>query len=121
MGNSWESFSKRFGHTGDKKITILEDAPGGLRFAALNEAITDYGMTAEQLRTIVCDVLREFPDPNNWGAEYILREVKQYVNDCEWFRVYDIIEAIYANHPDPHLYQSAINECFREMGIGWQL
>jgi hypothetical protein len=48
------------------------------------------------------------------------------VTACEWFRVYDIIEAIhrYLMYRDPDRakeFEAEINAYFRETGIGWQL
>jgi len=66
------------------------------------------------------------PDPNNWSEEPNVRdEVLNLVQECEWFRVYDIIEAIRADlqcrpgrAPE---FQEEINAYLRETGIGWQL
>lgn len=49
---------------------------------------------------------------------------------CDWFKVYDIIEALHANfarndensgQQDAALFAEAINGFFVEEGIGWQL
>jgi hypothetical protein len=45
---------------------------------------------------------------------------------CEWFRVYDIVEAIFArlviSNPEQAVsFQQQINQSLRELGIGWQL
>ena len=53
-------------------------------------------------------------------------EVRRLVNECPWFRVYDIIEEVdqhlIENDPSSTLqYEEGINSYFREAGIGWQL
>jgi hypothetical protein len=68
------------------------------------------------------------PDPNNW-SEYpnIDEEVRWLLDHCDWYRVYDIAEALYQgmlenpSYYDAELFQSDLNEYFVENGIGWQL
>lgn len=122
-GSQDESFSKRLGYRRpDPDITIHEDAPEGFRFVMLDGC----NIRPQTLRSIVCGVLRVRPDPYNW-SEYpnIWSEVENLVYACEWFRVYDIAEAIYAHLADDpqkaEAFEDTINNCFREMGIGWQL
>jgi len=122
-GSQDESFSRRLGYRRpDPEITIHEDAPEGFRFVMLHEC----NIRPQTLRSIVCGVLRVRPDPSNW-SEYpnIWGETEQFVYGCEWFRVYDIAEAIYAHLADDpqkaEAFENTINNCFREMGIGWQL
>ena len=94
---SGESFSKRNRYTGSgKEIKIREDAPEGLRFALL-ETARELEWTPKALRNIVCRVLRVRPDPGNW-SEYpnIWDELQGLVYNAEWFKVYDIVEAIHA-------------------------
>lgn len=128
---SGESFSKRNRYTGvGKEITIREDAPEGLRFAVLETARElDWGPSS--LRDIVCRVLRVRPDPGNW-SEYpnVWGEVQDLVYRADWFKIYDIIEAIYAamlrndrehGGSDAKKLAAEINSYFIEEGIGWQL
>jgi len=83
-------------------------------------------LSRSTLRSIVCGLLTVRPDPSNW-SEYpnICGEVEDLVYGCEWFRVYDITEAIYAclarDLEKAAAFESAINEALRELGIGWQL
>jgi hypothetical protein len=78
-------------------------------------------------------VLRKRPDPNNW-SEYpnVWGEVEGHVYGCDWYRVYDIAEAIRAHlvetasYPTDEdakvvLFDEEINAALREMGIGWQI
>jgi hypothetical protein len=126
-----ESFSKRYRYTGaPKEITIREDAPENLRFAVL-ETARQLGWTPGAMRKILCRVLRARPDPGNW-SEYpnIWDEVQSLMYGCEWYRVYDIIEAFYATfsendreraETDAPQFAEEINTFFVEEGFGWQL
>jgi len=91
-------------------------------------------MRPKLLRDLVCGVLRKRPDPGNW-SEYpnIQEEVELLVYNCEWYRIYDIVEAVHAElaraHPHDFNYvnqkvqtfDDEINSALREFGIGWQL
>lgn len=121
-------FSKRHGYSSAApEITVWEDAPEGLRYVLLSAAHDKCKITPFTLRDIVCDVLRTRPDPDNWTPyPNVWVEVEGLVYGCEWFRVYDIVEAIAKrlerkHHPDEKWFEDEINDCMREMGIGWQL
>ena len=128
---SGESFSRRNRYAGaGKEITIREDAPEGLRFAVL-ETPRELGWDPSALRATVCRVLCVRPDSGNW-SEYpnIWSEVQELVYGCEWFKVYDIIEALYAKlagndreqgEHDAEKFTEEMNTLFVEEGIGWQL
>jgi hypothetical protein len=128
---STEPFSKRNQYTGAAKaISVREDAPQGLRFAVL-EVARELGWGPSALRDTVCRVLRVRPDPGNW-SEYpnIWGEVQDLVYGCDWFKVYDIIEALWARFRQHDLEQhgsdaakfaAEINGYFLEEGVGWQL
>ena len=126
-----QSFSRRNRYAGAaKEIAIREEAPEALRFAVL-ETARELGWGPSTLRDIVCKVLRVRPDPNNW-SEYpnVWEEVEYLVYGCDWFKVYDIIEALYesfAEHgrkkggDNAERFGDEINAFFVEEGIGWQL
>jgi hypothetical protein len=132
-----QPFSKRHRYSGGpKEITIREDAPENLRYFMLETAV-ELGLGPNPLRDIVCRVLRRPPDSSNW-SEYpnIWGEVQGLVYGCDWFKVYDIIEALYAalvkqdkitRTTAPKWANAAsrfaeqMNEFFIEEGIGWQL
>ena len=126
-----ERFSKRHGYSGQpKEISIREDAPENLRYWIL-ETAHELGATPSTLRTIVCRVLREVPDRKNW-SEYpnVWGEVQDLIYGCEWFRVYDVIEALQAHFLDDYggggtkvasPFVDEVNSFFLEKGIGWQL
>jgi len=128
---SGESFSKRNRYAAaGKEIKIREDAPEGLRFAML-EMAKELEWTPKALRNIVCRVLRVRPDPSNW-SEYpnVWDEVQGLVYDADWFKVYDLVEAIYAamlqndrehGGNDAKRFAAEMNSYFLEEGVGWQL
>ena len=116
-------FSKRHGYhrLNEAEITIREDAPYELR-GVLVQVAYDAGYRPKMLRPIVCKVLRARPDDDNW-SEYpnIDSEIRKLLDECSWFRVYDVIEAIASQVPDPIKFEAEINEYFAERGIGWKL
>ncbi|HZQ55286.1 MAG TPA: hypothetical protein VFB14_24015 [Bryobacteraceae bacterium] len=126
-----QPFSKRNRYSGAaKEITIREDAPEPLRYFVLDTA-RSLGWSNSSLRSVVCRVLRVPPDRSNWSDVPNIRdEVESLTYGCDWFRVYDIIEALHAAMAKndferretnaPQLAQ-ALNEFFVEEGIGWQL
>jgi hypothetical protein len=127
-----QPFSKRNRYAAAKEINIREDAPKNLRYFVLQTAV-DLDCGPSRLLDIVCRVLRAVPDSNNW-SEYpnIWNEAERLVEGCEWFRVYDIIEAIHSRmYKEDERYRfrtnvavryaEALNDFFLEEGIGWQL
>jgi hypothetical protein len=122
-----QPFSRRFGHKSEPaEITVREDAPSDLRAALLQIAL-EASLTPSGLRQVVCRVLRKTPDPGNW-SEYpnVWEEVQRLVDGCEWFRVYDIVEAIHADlsrrdPPQAAEFETLMNDYFVEAGIGWQM
>jgi AbiJ N-terminal domain 4 len=124
-----EPFSKRNRYSSSKEINVREDAPEKLRYFVLETARKF--RTPHAVREIVCEVLRMRPDPNNWSAyPNVWGEAEGLVYECDWYRVYDIIEHLYANladsdhemgNQDARQFAQALNEFFVEEGIGWQL
>jgi hypothetical protein len=121
-------FSRRHGyHPEEREIIVRHDAPEELRGSMLQIA-SDVGMTPRSLREVVCRVLRRLPDPNNW-SEYpnIWEEVQSLILSCDWFRIYDVAEAlyrylkgdVYSSQADD--FQALLNDYFREAGIGWKM
>lgn len=121
-----ESFAKRFGYSlKEKEITIRDAAPEGLRSYIL-EVMYDLGYLPSVLRTIVCRVLKVAPDvQGNWSERpNIDYEVRDHLNNCEWFFVYDVIEAFYAklrNTDERTKFEDEINDYFKMNGIDWKL
>lgn len=118
-----EKFSSRYGlQPPEPEITITQDAPYDLRGVVV-EIAYESGLDPHDMRKIVCRTLRVREDPSNWSAyPNVDGEVRQHLDNCQWYEVYDIIEGIYsaigmrASH-----FEQEINKYFRRAGIGWQL
>jgi hypothetical protein len=92
-----QPFSKRHRYSGGpKEISVREGAPKSLRYFVL-ETASELDWTPASVRPVLCRVLRVPPDGNNW-SEYpnISHEVDGLMYGCDWFKVYDIIEALHA-------------------------
>lgn len=116
------SFSKRNNYKSpEKEIVTREAAPTGLRAAILQIAYAT-GFIPSTTRKIICRILRVQPDTESW-SEYpnIDRENHYLLNNCEWFKVYDIIEALAAKAPQQEEFVEEINDYFHQEGIGWHL
>lgn len=120
------SFSDRHGYRGaEPDISIREDAPDFLRFQVASIA-GKCDLRPSEIRSIVCNVLLEVPDSRNW-SEYpnIWDEVLGLLQHCDWYKVYDVAEAIWRSldrRPDQQTrFGSELNRVFREKGIGWEL
>ena len=120
-----KSFSERHGYRQrDAEITVREDAPEDLRYAVA-EIARQAGMSSKSIRGTVCRVLFVAPNQNNWSDPNVWEEVLQLLRDCEWYKVYDIAEALwrsldYHDH-EQRLFQNGLNSFFREKGGGWEL
>ena len=122
------TFSERHGYKPKAaKITVREDSPYEFR-GVLVELCYKHLFPPKPLRSLVCRVLRRRPDENNY-TDYpnVDGEIRRLVDDCEWYRVYDIVEAVY-DHMNEHCskydckkFEKEINDYFVETGIGWQL
>jgi len=122
------SFSRRNGLAvvAEAPITIRGDAPFEFRGVFVDLAY-DYGFTPKMLRELVCHELRKRPDSQNWGDDYVDQETRGLVDQCEWPKVYDLLElvaeAIFGLRGDyaPGGFPVEINRVFLAQGIGWQL
>jgi hypothetical protein len=131
-----QPFSKRHNFRGPApEITIWEAAPENLR-ATMLEAATDAGFGPASLRSVICGVLRVRANISQNWSEYpnIWEEVQDLVYGAVWFKVYDIMEAIYVamSENDDRRYLSGddrssmkfateVNAEMVDTGIGWQL
>jgi hypothetical protein len=119
-----DSFSRRLGYRQRREITVREDAPEALRIGLI-QILGGMGLTHGYMRGVICPVLRTRPDPNNWSETPNVRdEVYQLVLGCEWYRVYDICEAVYddlSGHGLGEEFAQRLNELFEEDGVGWQM
>ena len=127
-----QPFSKRRGFSSQpKEIIIREDAPKNLRTFVLLTVKDELGFQWPLLRKVLCRVLRELPDENNWTEDPNIRdEVEDLLTACDWFKVYDFIEALHVHFAEcdhdtdssfAPRFADEINSFFIEKGIGWQL
>lgn len=118
------NFSHRHGFRAHRPITVREDAPRGLR-AGLVGILMDMGHSYTSMRELICPVLHEFPDPSNWSEIPNVRdEVVSLIENCEWFRVYDIAEVAYRSFIEQRReieFAEHLNALFEDLGIGWQM
>lgn len=128
-----DRFSNRFGfEPAEPEVTVREDAPPALR-AALVQISYEAGLKPSDLRKIVCKVFRVEPDDQNWSDfPNVDEEVRRHVRECQWYEIYDLIEAIHRAlvSPYPHgihkpvspdIFQTEINKYFRKTGVAWTL
>ena len=123
-----EPFSAKFGYRGENSADLIrEDAPEKFRIGLLDIFGRQFEIGAVMFREIVCGVLRVDTDSNNWSGERVWEETKNQVLACEWFRVFDIIEAVVARIirnralGDPANLERCINRLMVEDGIGWKV
>lgn len=123
---SRERFSQRRGFSikPAAEITIRNDAPQHVRDAVLQIAL-DVGFRPSELRSVICRVLRVAPDDYNWSEfPNVWGEVQGLMASAEWFRAYDVMEAIaqYAEGSERgESFEREVNQYFSEAGVGWQL
>jgi hypothetical protein len=128
------TFSERQGYSPkDPEIKIRNEAPHDLR-GVLVDIAYESGLTPHTLRSLICRLFRAREDSSNWSAfPNVDSEVRGLIDSCDWFRVYDAIEAIYNSlleinksgsgftECNPSHFEHEINAYFRQKGIGWQL
>ena len=124
-----DMFSDRHGFRApEREITVREEAPDELR-VALCPLARQAGMSFSEIRSVVCDTLLVRPDPSNWSEVPNIRdEVVYLVDTCEWFKIYDMAEALCAYLKTTWQYRDQcdrfsekLNQIFREKGIGWEM
>ena len=130
-------FSERRGLASEAaEITTRDDAPEDLR-ALVADFAYEVGLQPYGLRAVVCRILMKRPDADNWSAyPNVDHEARELLDGCEWYEVYDIIEAIFEalhpNAPGPYTvrqtgtrsdirFAELINTFFVRRGVGWQL
>lgn len=125
------TFSERHGlFVDDAEISIWHDAPEEFR-GALPSICYRVGLKPSELRTIICELLFLSPDRSNWSDfPNVDGEVKDILQECKWFEVYDFIEAVSGylkkNHkvskegaPQSQEFDELISRYFRRNGYGW--
>ncbi|MCY4474561.1 MAG: hypothetical protein OXC83_03905 [Chloroflexi bacterium] len=123
-----ERFSQRHGY-GDtaKDIVVRLDAPQELREAVIAIGYETCKDDPKWMRGVVCRALRKLPNPGNWSTDAIREEIYDELGYCEWYEVYDIIEAIEKEarggmpQDQPTKFATELNRYFVNHGIGWQL
>lgn len=125
-----DSFSKRHGFASveEAEITVREDAPQALQ-EYLIQLVYECGLKPSDLRLIICQALKVLPDKQNWSERPNIHEENvQLLDNCKWYKVYDVIERV-AEYLGQRNYQGDVyqhfndelNEFFVEHGIGWKL
>lgn len=124
-------FSKRHAFSAQpKEITVRKDAPKELRFAFLEttrEIARAYQgeYPEKEIRDVVGRTLKKWLDPAVWYYQQVWEQVEHAVYDCEWFRVYDLMESVFAHFQRiapkaAEEFAERIKDLFVEQGIGWQ-
>ena len=127
-----DSFSRRNQYSEAKEITVREDAPEPLRVMVL-VGMRETRWKLPKLQNLLYRFLRVRSYPNRYANPW--DELQDMIYDCKWFKVYDLIEALYAQwvveefaefDPFSDAWSSSrfadeINNVFLEEGIGWQL
>ncbi|MFP5277375.1 MAG: AbiJ-NTD4 domain-containing protein [Acidobacteriota bacterium] len=140
--NGQPPFSARQGLIATPTIKYRDDLPAKLRepifqicrhylpaafiWERVQAILNPYGID-QMPRGASIAVTKEEDNPDTVAA-------KQALMHCEWFRLYDVVEDLYAQlvfhetelaheHEEPRAYplRNAINKYFRHAGIGWQL
>lgn len=117
------TFSARHGLSRpDAEITVRQEAPSEMRDALVSVAYQD-GFKPSTLRDVLCRILYRRPGRGNWSEfPNIDGEVRDLLADCEWFEVYDFVEALAGlSRGTSASFEEEINRYFRIAGIGWQL
>ncbi|KLD72221.1 AbiJ-NTD4 domain-containing protein [Xanthomonas pisi] len=106
----------------DAEITIRQDAPSEVR-DALTTIAYRYEFRPSALCEVLCGIRYRAPDEANWSEfPNIDEEVRGLLAECEWFEVYDFVEAIASRHPGASVsFADEVNRYFRVAGVGWQL
>ncbi len=122
-----DSFSRRHGLAPeDPPIIVRAEAPQWLRDFLLATAYGQ-GLTPEVIRGILCVLLYESPNRDNWSSGNIAREVNDLLSGADWFHVYDLIEelATWLQENKTQIevgeFERELNRAFRVKGVGWQL
>ena len=115
------SFTERMGiEIPESKIVVRNDAPAAFRLYLLQLMLRYAGL--KKVRTCVCFVTKETEDRNNWAEnDFMKSEVQSILENCPWYRIYDIIESFYQQINDKIGFEKEVNEYFVEKGIGWKL
>ena len=122
-----DPFSTRHNYRTDPPISVREDAPPGFRYSIIGLAEEcDLG-GAKFAVNMVRRGLGE-PPSNDWSPDNQRQDAQALIEQCDWWRVYDIAEMIYsalkAKNPvlTPHeQFENGINDYCAMHGIGWKM
>ena len=108
------SFTDRMGIEIPKpKIVVRNDAPAAFRLYLLQLMLRYAGL--KKVRTCVCFVTKETEDRNNWAEnDFMKSEVQSILENCPWYRIYDIIESFYQQINEKIVFEKEVNEYFVE-------
>jgi hypothetical protein len=122
-----DSFSQRHRLAGPPPGTLLRDeVPVSFRMFLVNLPHADVDIDFHDMQKVVCEALQKWPD-ENLPPYY---DYKRHIQNCEWFRIYEIIEGLYRlvrgkeglyTHRYAASFVEAMNEAFVAQNIGWQL
>lgn len=103
-------------------IIVRNDAPFAFR-SYLFQLMRRYEKSLKKIRSYVCFITKEAEDSNNWGEnDFMKNEIQSILENCPWYRIYDIIEYFYENLLGYKTeFEKDINDYFTEKGIGWKL
>ena len=127
-------FSERQGFAPQTaEITVRHEAPRDLRGLMVDFAYRA-GLGPKGVREIVCYVLMTRANDNNWSDfPNVDGEVRDLLDNCEWFEVYDIIEGLHSalwkgegglgvvGEQGYEVFTRNVNDYFMKKGVGWQL
>ena len=127
--DSCSSFSGRYNYRPRPKNIVREEAPESLRHAIFE--IADRASLAKvYVRDVIAEVLLEQRIPTIFDEGDFDKALKDILMNVEWYRVYDIIEALYAEIAgnfrgrrklNAKKFKNLLNKFFVENGIGWEL
>lgn len=104
----------------EQKIEVRNDAPAAFRLYLLELMLRYAGLKI--VRSCVCFVTKEAEDRNNWAENVFMKsEVQSILENCPWYRIYDIIESFYQQIRAKAEFEKDVNEYFFEKGIVWKL
>lgn len=92
--NDNNSKSLEFHQVHDTPITVRTDAPCERKCVIIQLAY-ETGFHPTKLHTLLCRILRKRQIDSSWSKyPNIDREVRSFVDDSKWYRVYDVLEII---------------------------
>jgi AbiJ N-terminal domain 4 len=122
-------FSKRFGFTTEAPITVRTDAPPDFRRAVISLG-SHYMLGGTEMARVVRQVLAHHRLRSDYFLTNDTRKIEDLVEQCAWYRIYEVAEAIYTNlKRDPSAlllrkaerFEAEINDYCRAHGIGWRM